>query len=392
MKIAVIVRSLKYGGMERAACNQSDAFYLAGHEADLIYFSNKEKNIMPNQKAVNVIQIDLNSIMKSSLIGRSWDIISKLSNMILRKTYPMISGIYTSKIFEERFKELEKNKKYDLILIRGQGTFEQIWRFKDKRSVRICVNVSKKNYSTFIDKIMSRCYYNNVRVNCNSEGSREFYVEKFRRENIDVISLDTIKNPFFTKKVIDLSKEKNNKIPNTPYILGLGRLVKTKNFGLLIDSYYELKTKYNLMHKLILVGDGDDKVFLEEKCKSLKINDDVIFAGYQSNPYPWIKNSEIIVFTSKKEGLSNVLIESMCCKTRILITKSPGGMLEMMQGNLSNNIAENNKDDVALKINNILNKEKEFYYSDYEKLLSLFNPSEVVKKWIDMYVKKDLNV
>ena len=392
MKIAVIVRSLKYGGMERAACNQADAFYLAGHEADLIYFSNKEKNIMPNQKAVNVIQIDLNSMMKSSLIGRSWDIISKLSNMILRKTYPVVSGIYTSKIFEERFKELEKNKKYDLILIRGQGTFEQIWRFKDKRSVRICVNVSKKNYSTFIDKIMSRCYYNNVKVNCNSEGSREFYVEKFRRENIDVISLDTIKNPFFTKKVIDLSKEENNKIPNTPYILGLGRLVKTKNFGLLIDSYYELKTKYNLMHKLILVGDGDDKVFLEEKCKSLKINDDVIFAGYQSNPYPWIKNSEIIVFTSKKEGLSNVLIESMCCKTRILITKSPGGMLEMMQGNLSNNIAENKKDDIALKISNILNKEKEFYYSDYEKLLSLFNPSEVAKKWIDMYVKKDLNV
>ncbi|RXJ81206.1 glycosyltransferase [Arcobacter sp. F2176] len=392
MRIAVIVRSLKYGGMERAACNQSDAFYLAGHEADLIYFSNKEKNIMPNQKAVNVIQIDLNSMMKSSLIGRSWDIISKLSNMILRKTYPVVSGIYTSKIFEEKFKELEKNKKYDLILIRGQGTFEQIWRFKDKRSVRICVNVSKKNYSTFIDKIMSRCYYNNVKVNCNSEGSREFYVEKFKRENIDVISLDTIKNPFFTQKVIDLSKEKNNKIPNTPYILGLGRLVKTKNFGLLIDSYYELKTKYNLMHKLILVGDGDDKAILEEKCKFLNIIDDVIFTGYQSNPYPWIKNSEIIVFTSKKEGLSNVLIESMCCKTRILITKSPGGMLEMMQGNLSNNIAENNKDDIALKINNILNKEKEFYYSDYEKLLSLFNPSEVVKKWIDMYVKKDLNV
>ncbi|MGB7401969.1 MAG: glycosyltransferase [Arcobacter sp.] len=392
MRIAVIVRSLKYGGMERAACNQSDAFYLAGHEADLIYFSNKEKNIMPNQKAVNVIQIDLNSIMKSSLIGRSWEIISKLSNMILRKTYPVVSGIYTSKIFEERFNELEKNKKYDLILIRGQGTFEQIWRFKDKRSVRICVNVSKKNYSTFIDKIMSRCYYNNVKVNCNSEGSREFYVEKFKRENIDVISLDTIKNPFFTQKVIDLSKEKNNKIPNTPYILGLGRLVKTKNFGLLIDSYYELKTKYNVKHKLILVGDGDDKVFLEEKCKSLKLNGDVIFAGYQSNPYPWIKNSEIIVFTSKKEGLSNVLIEAMCCKTRILITKSPGGMLEMMQGNLSNNIAENKKDDIALKINNILNKEKEFYYSDYEKLLSLFNPSVVVKKWIDMYAKKDLNV
>lgn len=273
-----------------------------------------------------------------------------------------------------------------MILVRGQGTFEQIWQFKDKRSVRICVNVSKKTDSSFLDKLMSRCYYNDVRVNCNSDGSKDFYIEKFKRENIHPLSLDSIKNPFFTEKVITLSNEKNEKIPKEPYILGLGRLVKTKNFELLVDSYFELKTKFNINHKLVLVGDGDDKEFLENKCKSLGIENDVIFAGYESNPYPWIKNSEIIAFTSKKEGLSNVLIEAMCCKTRILITKSPGGMLEMMQGELSNNIAENDKEDIAKKIVNILNKEKEYYFEEYNKALSLFEPSKVVNKWLEKYV------
>jgi len=386
MKIAVVVRSLKYGGMERAACNQADAFYLAGHEADLIYFSNKQKQIEPRQKNVNVIHMDLNSIMKSSLTGRLWDLISRFTNVIFRKTYPMLKGFYTSKIFKKEFRKLEKEKKYDLILVRGQGTFEQIWQFKDKRSVRICVNVSKKTDSSFLDKLMSKCYYNDVRVNCNSDGSKDFYIEKFKRENITPLSLDSIKNPFFTEKVIALSNEENNKIPKEPYILGLGRLVKTKNFELLVDSYFELKTKFNISHKLVLVGDGDDKEFLENKCKSLGIESDVFFAGYESNPYPWIKNSEIIAFTSKKEGLSNVLIEAMCCKTRILITKSPGGMLEMMQGELSNNIAENDKDDISKKILNILNKEKEYYLEDYERALSLFEPSKVVNKWLEKYV------
>lgn len=386
MKIAVVVRSLKYGGMERAACNQADAFYLAGHEADLIYFSNKQKQIEPRQKNVNVIHMDLNSIMKSSLTGRLWDLISRFTNVIFRKTYPMLKGFYTSKIFKKEFRKLEKEKKYDLILVRGQGTFEQIWQFKDKRSVRICVNVSKKTDSSFLDKLMSKCYYNDVRVNCNSDGSKDFYIEKFKRENITPLSLDSIKNPFFTEKVIALSNEENNRIPKEPYILGLGRLVKTKNFELLVDSYFELKTKFNISHKLVLVGDGDDKEFLENKCKSLGIESDVFFAGYESNPYPWIKNSEIIAFTSKKEGLSNVLIEAMCCKTRILITKSPGGMLEMMQGELSNNIAENDKDDISKKILNILNKEKEYYFEDYERALSLFEPSKVVFKWLEKYV------
>lgn len=386
MRIAIVVRSLKYGGMERAACNQADAFYLAGHEADLIYFSNKQKQIEPRQKSVNVIHMDLNSLMKNSLQGKLWDIFSRFVNVIFRKTYPMLKGFYTSKIFKKEFSKLEVEKKYDLILVRGQGTFEQIWQFKDKRSVRICVNVSKKTDSSFLDKLMSRCYYNDVRVNCNSDGSKDFYIEKFKRENIHPLSLDSIKNPFFTEKVITLSNEKNEKIPKEPYILGLGRLVKTKNFELLVDSYFELKTKFNINHKLVLVGDGDDKEFLENKCKSLGIENDVIFAGYESNPYPWIKNSEIIAFTSKKEGLSNVLIEAMCCKTRILITKSPGGMLEMMQGELSNNIAENDKEDIAKKIVNILNKEKEYYFEEYNKALSLFEPSKVVNKWLEKYV------
>lgn len=122
------------------------------------------------------------------------------------------------------------------------------------------------------------------------------------------------------------------------------------------------------------------------------MENDVLFTGYESNPYPWIKNSEIIVFTSKMEGLSNVLIEAMCCKTRILITKSPGGMIEMMKGNLAYNIAQNDKTDIALKINTILIKNKEYYFNDYIKLLSLFEPSKVVDDWINIYTKKEYNV
>lgn len=111
MRIAIVVRSLKYGGMERAACNQADAFYLAGHEADLIYFSNKQKQIEPRQKSVNVIHMDLNSLMKNSLQGKLWDIFSRFVNVIFRKTYPMLKGFYTSKIFKKEFSKLEVEKK-----------------------------------------------------------------------------------------------------------------------------------------------------------------------------------------------------------------------------------------------------------------------------------------
>lgn len=162
-------------------------------------------------------------------------------------------------------------------------------------------------------------------------------------------------------------------------------MVKTKNFELLIDSYYNLKKNYNTSLKLVLVGDGDDKTFLENKCKKYGIIEDVIFTGYQSNPFPWIKNSELIVFTSKIEGLSNVLIEAMCCKTRILVTETPGGMLEMMKGTLSDNICKKDKNDIVKKINFILEKDKDYYYDDYKTVLEQFEPKIVVNQWLNLY-------
>lgn len=385
MNIAIIVKSLKYGGMEKAACNQSDAFCQSGNNVDLIYFSNKNNVLSPLEKKVNLIHIDLDKLMKKNFSGKIINIFAKIMNMFFRKTYPLIKGYYTSNIFEKEFKKLDKVNKYDLILIRGQGTYEQIWKFKDIRTVRICVNVSKKNYSSLLDKIMSKCYYNNVRVNCNSEGSKDFYVEKFKRENIKPISLDSIKNPFYKDIVSELSTKSNDGLSIGKYILGVGRLVKTKNFELLIDSYYNLKKNYNTSLKLVLVGDGDDKTFLENKCKKYGIIEDVIFTGYQSNPFPWIKNSELIVFTSKIEGLSNVLIEAMCCKTRILVTETPGGMLEMMKGTLSDNICKKNQDDIVKKINFILEKDKEYYYNDYKIILEQFEPKIVVNQWLNLY-------
>lgn len=385
MNIAIIVKSLKYGGMEKAACNQSDAFCQSGNNVDLIYFSNKNNVLSPLEKKVNLIHIDLDKLMKKNFSGEIINIFAKIMNMIFRKSYPLIKGYYTSNIFEKEFKKLDKVNKYDLILIRGQGTYEQIWKFKDIRTVRICVNVSKKNYSSLLDKIMSKCYYNNVRVNCNSEGSKDFYVEKFKRENIKPISLDSIKNPFYKDIVSELSTKSNDGLSIGKYILGVGRLVKTKNFELLIDSYYNLKKNYNTSLKLVLVGDGDDKTFLENKCKKYGIIEDVIFTGYQSNPFPWIKNSELIVFTSKIEGLSNVLIEAMCCKTRILVTETPGGMLEMMKGTLSDNICKKDKNDIVKKINFILEKDKDYYYDDYKTVLEQFEPKIVVNQWLNLY-------
>lgn len=389
MRIAIIVRSLKYGGMERAACNQADAFYQSGHKVDLIYFTEKNKAITPREKGVNVHFFNINKDLKSTFGGILWDIFSRIVNIFFRRSYSLIKGIFLSNIFKNKLNKLESDDKFDLILIRGQGTFEQIWKYKDPRSVKICVNVSTKNTSSLSDKIMSKCYFENANVNCNSVGGKDYYDEKLKRENVNYLSLKAIKNPFFKEKIILQSKEENSEIPKEPYILGLGRLVPAKNFNLLLDAYIILKEKYDFKYKLVLVGDGSQKDFLKNKCKKFNIENDVFFAGYQTNPYNWMAASEALILTSNFEGLCGVLIEAMACQTRIVANDCPGGVRELMSGKLNSNIVKQDPNEIALKLIDVLNKDKNEYYKDYDNVLSSLLPSNIVKEWTNSYVNKD---
>jgi glycosyltransferase involved in cell wall biosynthesis len=389
VRIAVVVRSLKFGGMERAACNQADAFFQAGHDVDLIYFSNKNKTIAPKEKGVNIYFMDINKIMKKSFSGFLWNLFSKIMNIFLRGTYPLFKGFYTSSIFEKELKKLENGKPYDLILVRGQGSFEQLWRFKDSRVIRISVNVSTKKTSSIKDKIISKAYFENVHLNCNSEGGKYFFERKLKRENVKPLSLKAIRNPFFKEKIISMAKEKNDEIPNEPYILGVGRLVNAKNFELLIDTYIYLKNNFNFDYKLVLVGDGSSRKALKKKVLDSKLQKEVIFAGYQKNPYNWMKNAEMFVLTSKFEGLCGVLIEAMCCQTRIVASKSPGGVKELMSGkNMKENLVEPEANRLAEQVIKVIKQEKEFYFDDYSKMLATLEPSFVVKQWLE-YTKRE---
>ena len=55
------------------------------------------------------------------------------------------------------------------------------------------------------------------------------------------------------------------------------------------------------------------------------MTDQVILAGFQINPFPWIKHARLFVLSSDYEGFGNVLIEAMALGTPALSTDCPYG-------------------------------------------------------------------
>jgi glycosyltransferase involved in cell wall biosynthesis len=146
-----------------------------------------------------------------------------------------------------------------------------------------------------------------------------------------LFSPQTIKhiyNPFDLDKIIQLSKEKNEAIPNQKYLIHVGRYARQKRHDLLFKAFRGIPSEY----KLVCLG-ANVKA-LSKLAKKEGILDRLILPGFQQNPYNWIAKAECLVLSSDFEGFGNVLMEALVCGTRVVSTKCQFGPEEILTGEL----------------------------------------------------------
>ncbi|WP_288205515.1 glycosyltransferase [uncultured Parabacteroides sp.] len=109
-----------------------------------------------------------------------------------------------------------------------------------------------------------------------------------------------INNPIYSCSENDINKEN--------IILFVGRLTKSKGVYSMINIWKYLSKKLKDW-KFIVVGDGEERLYLEELVTKNQI-DNIEFVGFQ-NPLKYYKVAKIFWMMSKFEGWPMTLIESM---------------------------------------------------------------------------------
>lgn len=94
------------------------------------------------------------------------------------------------------------------------------------------------------------------------------------------------------------------------FVVGhIGRFDPQKNHGFLIEVFNEfLKMEPNA--KLMLIGDGKGRKKIEEKVKSLGLEDKVVFTGVRSDVADLLQAIDVFVFPSLYEGLGIAAVEA----------------------------------------------------------------------------------
>lgn len=108
---------------------------------------------------------------------------------------------------------------------------------------------------------------------------------------------------------------------SSPVFVAVGRFNPVKGFDLLIKAFRHYIDLYRI-GTLYIVGDysGNNESYFEQVnnlVKKYELSAFVHFPGFKLNPYPFVKNANCFVLSSRSEGLPNVMLESLLLGTPV---------------------------------------------------------------------------
>jgi glycosyltransferase involved in cell wall biosynthesis len=138
--------------------------------------------------------------------------------------------------------------------------------------------------------------------------------------------LISIPNPVDIDAILALASQPPALEIDSPYVFAVGRLVKSKNFAMLIRAFAAAK----LSAKLVIAGEGGERGALEQLVAELGIADRVLLPGFIANPYPLMRRSDLFVLSSSAEGFPNALVEAMAVGAPVIATNCASGPSEIL--------------------------------------------------------------
>lgn len=150
------------------------------------------------------------------------------------------------------------------------------------------------------------------------------------REAITLIPI----NPVVTPKLYDLASKDtehtwlNNK--KCPVFLGVGRLEAQKDFTTLINAFCLVRQQMEC--KLIIIGEGNLRNQLSEQIQQTGYAEDIDLAGFNVNPFAFMSQVDVLVLSSRYEGLPNTLIEALACGAASVSTDCKSGPRDILNG------------------------------------------------------------
>ena len=111
--------------------------------------------------------------------------------------------------------------------------------------------------------------------------------------------------------------------------------------------------------RLRIIGDGPERQRLETQARELGIGERVEFLGFRSDVPRLLAEADVLLMSSRYEGVSIAILEAMCAGLPVIATRV-GGVPETVQDGVTGLlVADNNSEAMAQAMQELMTSEPE---------------------------------
>lgn len=358
-KVAFLLSSFSIGGIEKNFLQLTKCFFYQGYQVDIAVINGQGE--LRDQLSSQVTVFDFRK--KRSLAS-----ILELVRYLIRNTPEVLISAQTHNNFIAILAALLTGNKTKII----------VTEHTDFRALKTSPSLKER----LRPAIAALFYPFSEKIIAVSKGVANSMSLLTR---IDLNDIDVIYNPIPIEKLQKMAKTTpahpwlGKDMP--PVILAVGRLVKEKNFSMLIDAFFQVRK--GLDAKLIILGEGYLRQQLEEQILELDLSKEVSLPGYAENPYSYMAAADLFVLSSNTEGFGVVLVEALTCGASVISTDCFSGPAEILMGGKYGALTPvGNSDQMAKTI--IERLAKKDTPNDLSEYLKIFSDKTICAQYLSM--------
>lgn len=390
--ILFVIDSLHCAGAEKSLITLLSLIDYSKYNVDLQLFGYggaleelipKEVNLLKPLKYTEFTTLSIKSATIQSLKKFDFKMLKSRLTFSIKLRKENYTNSQKARVFWQSVSNVleNNNKEYDVAISYAQGipTFYVADKIKAKKKYA-WVNVSYRLKNE--DKLFQGQYYDKYdNIIAVSDSAKDVFLETFPKYIDKVKIIYDINDENFISKMADSGQSYDDNFKGLR-ILTVGRLAKQKGYDIALEACKMLKEK-GINFRWYSLGIGPLEKEIQRYIAENNLNDYFKLLGVKSNPYPYIKNCDIYVQTSKFEGFGLAIAEARMLNKPVVTTRfdavynqmidrKNGLVVDMDAKSISDGILEliNNKE-LKNEIVEYLTKEKKGNIEELDKFYEL---------------------
>ena len=239
-------------------------------------------------------------------------------------------------------------------------------------------------YELFLKNLVRATLRKSATVLYQSEYAKAHYEKLYTNQNCRII------NPGITINPNIIGNSKNLSSPTI--LVTICSLTPLKRVSMMLEILKALSLKHNV--KMTIIGDGEEREKLEEKARTLQIENFVDFTGKFENDIALerLRACHIYINCSLYESFGQAMLEASLCGLPVVASTTPGASIILENGVTGFLIPQNDEEidrfcDCISKIIEIKGLYEAMSKASIGRTVNHFDWEIIAEKYIDIYSK-----